>query len=183
MKNLPCQLDDRQSRIGGGHPTGCYCGPSDGGYADSNGRSCVLTPSATQFQCNNGVDPTTGFAVGSGGSVTCKGSSKLYACPATNSEYNAHTSPVESQEKCVEIFCASARSFRASSGEASQCTCSLLRVVRLRVPQLGARRASQPSAPARSQPALHSSQQVQSHSALAPYPSVLSTYPRAFHTE
>ena len=110
------QLDDGQNRVGGGHPTGCYCMSSDGGFTDSNGRGCILTPSVTQFQCDDGVGPTTGFAVGSSGSVTYNGSSKFYACPATDSEYNVYTSPVEGQEKCVEISLVSAGSCGAGSG-------------------------------------------------------------------
>ena len=89
---------------------------SDGGFTDSNGRGCILTPSVTQFQCDDGVGPTTGFAVGSSGSVTYNGSSKFYACPATDSEYNVYTSPVEGQEKCVEISLVSAGSCGAGSG-------------------------------------------------------------------
>jgi hypothetical protein len=112
------QLGDGQNRVGGGHPTGCYC-LSNGGFTDSNGRGCILTPPTTQFQCDVGANPTTGFAVGSGGSVTYNGSSKFYACPATDTEYNVYTTPVAGQDKCVEITLSSAGSCGAGSGQSA----------------------------------------------------------------
>ncbi|KAL1655281.1 hypothetical protein SLS61_002167 [Didymella pomorum] len=112
------QLGDGQNRVGGGHPTGCYC-LSNGGFTDSNGRGCILTPPTTQFQCDVGASPTTGFAIDSSGSVTYNGSSKFYACPATDSEYNVYTTPVAGQNKCVEITLGSAGSCGAGSGQSS----------------------------------------------------------------
>lgn len=102
------QLDDGQNRIGGGHPTGCYC-LSSGGFTDSNGRGCILTPPTTQFQCDVGAKPTTGFSIGSDGGVTYNGSGKFYACPVNdNGEYNVYTTPAPGQTKCVEISLSSA---------------------------------------------------------------------------
>src|SRR4051812_31867119 len=72
------QLDDGQNRVGGGHPTGCYC-LSNGGFTDANGRGCILTPPTTQFQCDVGATPTFGFAISSGGGVTYGGNGKFYA--------------------------------------------------------------------------------------------------------
>ncbi|KAF2846287.1 hypothetical protein T440DRAFT_482649 [Plenodomus tracheiphilus IPT5] len=97
------QLDDGQNRVGGGHPTGCYC-LSNGGFTDSNGRGCILTPPTTQFQCDVGASPTSGFSIGSSGSVTYNGSGKFYACPVNdNGEWNVYTVPAPGQKKCVEI--------------------------------------------------------------------------------
>lgn len=42
------QLSDGQNRIGGNLPAACYC-LSNGGFTDSAGRGCILTPPTTQF--------------------------------------------------------------------------------------------------------------------------------------
>ncbi|KAI8934167.1 hypothetical protein NX059_008920 [Plenodomus lindquistii] len=102
------QLDDGQNRIGGGHPTGCYC-LSNGGFTDSNGRGCILTPPTTQFQCDVGASPTSGFSINSSGTVIYNGSGKFYACPVNdNGEWNVYTVPAPGQKKCVEITLSSA---------------------------------------------------------------------------
>jgi len=158
------QLGDGQNRVGGGHPTGCYC-LSNGGFTDSNGRGCILTPPTTQFQCDVGASPTTGFAVGSSGSVTYNGSSKFYACPATDSEYNVYTTPVAGQDKCVEITLSSAGSCGAGSGQSSAPAASQ---------PAKSTAAPQPSMPAKSSAAPKPSQPAQSYPAQsmpAPKPS------------
>ncbi|KAI4959959.1 hypothetical protein J4E86_001577 [Alternaria arbusti] len=111
------QLDDGQNRVGnGGLPTGCYCLDGNGGFTDSNGRGCILTPPTTQFQCDVGATPTNGFAVGPNGGVTYNGSGKFYACPVNdNGEYNVYTTPAPGQEKCVEISLGSAGSCGAGA--------------------------------------------------------------------
>ena len=97
------QLSDGQNRIGGGNPTGCYC-LSNGGFTDSKGRGCILTPPTTQFQCDVGASPTTDFSIGSNGAITYNGSGKFYACPVNDKgEYNVYTTPAPGQTKCVEI--------------------------------------------------------------------------------
>ncbi|CAN9322460.1 unnamed protein product [Alternaria alternata] len=112
------QLDDGQNRIGDNHPTGCYCLDGNGGFTDSNGRGCILTPPTTQFQCDVGATPTNGFAVSSSGSVTYNGSGKFYACPVNDSgEYNVYTTPAPGQTKCVEISLGSAGSCGASASQ------------------------------------------------------------------
>lgn len=109
------QLGDGQNRIGGGHDTGCYC-LSNGGFTDSSGRGCILTPPTTQFQCDSGATPTTGFAVASGGGVTYNGNGKFYACPVNDKgEYNIYTKPAPGQDKCVEISLSSAGSCGAGA--------------------------------------------------------------------
>jgi hypothetical protein len=112
------QLDDGQNRIGGNHPTGCYCLDGNGGFTDSSGRGCILTPPTTQFQCDVGATPTNGFVVSSSGSVTYNGSGKFYACPVNDSgEYNVYTTPAPGQTKCVEISLGSAGSCGASASQ------------------------------------------------------------------
>ncbi|KAF3039143.1 hypothetical protein E8E12_003095 [Didymella heteroderae] len=137
------QLGDGQNRVGGGHPEGCYC-LGNGGFTDSNGRGCILTPPTTQFQCDVGASPTTGFAIGSSGSVTYNGSSKFYACPATDTEYNVYTTPVAGQDKCVEITLTSAGSCGAGSGQPSAPAASM---------PAKSSAATMPSQPAQSYPA------------------------------
>ncbi|KAG9186393.1 glucan endo-1,3-beta-D-glucosidase [Alternaria panax] len=112
------QLGDGQNRVGGGHPTGCYCLDGNGGFTDSNGRGCILTPPTTQFQCDVGATPTNGFAVSPSGSVTYNGSGKFYACPVNdNGEYNVYTTPAPGQKKCVEITLGSAGSCGADASQ------------------------------------------------------------------
>ncbi|OJD32057.1 gpi anchored cell wall protein [Diplodia corticola] len=96
------QLNDGQNRVGGGYSPATYC-LSNGAITDKNGRGCILTPPTTQFQCDEGASPTPGFAVGEGGQVTYNGSTKFYACPAADGEYNIYTKEVDGQDKCVEI--------------------------------------------------------------------------------
>lgn len=97
------QLNDGQNRVGGSYDAAKYCISSNGGITDANGRGCILTPPTTQFQCDEGASPTTGFSIGQGGEVTYNGSTQFYACPAADGEYNIYTKPVEGQQKCVEI--------------------------------------------------------------------------------
>lgn len=114
------QLDDGQNRIGGGHPSGCYCLGSDTGFTDSKGRGCILTPPTTQFQCDVGANPTSGFKIGSSGSVTYGGSGKFYACPVNdNGEYNVYTTAAPNQDKCVEISLESAGSCGSGGAKSS----------------------------------------------------------------
>lgn len=113
------QLDDGQNRVGGGYQAATYC-LNNGGITDSNGRGCILTPPTTQFQCDEGASPTTGFSVGENGQVTYKGNTQFYACPADEGEYNIYTEPVDDQDKCVEITLSTEGGKCASgSGQAS----------------------------------------------------------------
>ncbi|USP76680.1 hypothetical protein yc1106_03954 [Curvularia clavata] len=109
------QLDDGQNRVGDHLPTGCYC-LCDGGFTDSKGRGCILTPPTTQFQCDVGASPTGGFAVGSNGSVTYNGDATFYACPVNDyGVYNVYSKPVAGQDKCVKITLETAGSCGASN--------------------------------------------------------------------
>lgn len=100
------QLSDGQNRIGqtAGLATGTanYC-INNGGLTDENGRGCILTPPTTQFQCDAGAAPTTGFSVVNG-ELEHNGNSTFYACPTgDNGGYNIYTTPVANQQGCVEI--------------------------------------------------------------------------------
>lgn len=112
------QLYDGQNRIGGNNPAGCYC-LSNGGFTDAYGRGCILTAPTTQFQCDVGAGPTTGFSIGSDGAITYNGSGTFYACPVNdNGEYNVYTVPAPGQTKCVEISLSSG----GPCGSSSECT-------------------------------------------------------------
>jgi hypothetical protein len=96
------QLSDGQNRIGGSFAPATYC-INNGGITDANGRGCILTPPSTQFQCDVGAAPTTGFSISSEGQIQYNGSGKFYACGATATEYNIYTTPVKDQKNCVEV--------------------------------------------------------------------------------
>ncbi|KAI7140665.1 hypothetical protein KC344_g8559 [Hortaea werneckii] len=96
------QLSDGQNRIGGGLGEATYC-ISNGMITDKSGRGCILTPPTTQFQCDKGASPSSGFSIGSGGNLEHNGDSTFYACPATENEYNIYTQKVKGQSKCVQV--------------------------------------------------------------------------------
>lgn len=113
------QLGDGQNRIGGDLPPASYS-ISNGKITDANGRGCILTPPTTQLQCDEGAAPTGGFSIGSNGQLLYNGSPTFYACPASDSEWNLYTTPVENQSKCVKIeLTASGCSSSASSSEST----------------------------------------------------------------
>jgi hypothetical protein len=100
------QLSDGQNRIGGGLSPATFT-INNGGIIDSASRGCILTrkviPNSTsfladsfvasveQFQCDQGVGPTFGFAIDSNETLTYSGSSVFYACPASDTEWNLYT--------------------------------------------------------------------------------------------
>jgi len=96
------QLGDGQNRIGGGYTPATYC-INNGEITDSSGRGCILTPPTTQFQCDVGATPTSGFSISGSGEVEYNGSGTFYACGATSNEYNLYTKPVEGQKDCHEV--------------------------------------------------------------------------------
>ncbi|KAJ4994206.1 hypothetical protein SVAN01_00035 [Stagonosporopsis vannaccii] len=173
------QLDDGQNRIGGDNAIGCYCLNGDGAFTDSKGRGCILTPPTAQFQCDVGASPATGFKVDDNGSVTHDGDSKFYACPASDTQYNVYTTPVEGQDKCVEISLESAGSCGAGSGKPSAPAASQpAKSTVAPQPSQPASKPSQPAPevpkesepgyPAQSQPAPKPSQSAQSQPAPKP---------------
>ncbi|KAI9732697.1 MAG: hypothetical protein M1818_007431 [Claussenomyces sp. TS43310] len=97
------QLSDGQNRVGGGLSPASYCINTDnGGITDASGRGCILTPPTTQFQCDSGASPTTGFSVGCDGTVSYGGSTTFYECQTgDNGEVNIYTQPKGTQ--CAKI--------------------------------------------------------------------------------
>lgn len=112
------QLSDGQNRIGGSGSPASYC-MDNGAITDSNGRGCILTPPTTQFQCDVGASPSPGFSVSGSGMLEGNGTTQFYACPATDSSYNIYTSPVEGQDKCVEITLSTGGQCSGSGGSGS----------------------------------------------------------------
>ncbi|KAK2623631.1 hypothetical protein QTJ16_006812 [Diplocarpon rosae] len=96
------QLDDGQIRIGGGLAPASFS-ITNGAITDGDGFGCILTDDVEQFQCDQGKSPITGFSIGDNGSLSYAGNATFYACPASDSEWNVYTTPVEGQKKCVEI--------------------------------------------------------------------------------
>ncbi|OQD70565.1 hypothetical protein PENDEC_c022G04849 [Penicillium decumbens] len=99
------QLSDGQNRIGDNSLSPAqYCINSSGGITDSNGRGCILTPPTTQFQCDEGASPTTGFSVGSNGQLEYNGSPQFIACQTgQNGGFNVYTQNSTDVTQCVDV--------------------------------------------------------------------------------
>lgn len=151
------QLDDGQNRIGGSFEAATYSF-ENGAIKDSNNRGCILTPPTSQFQCDEGATPTSGFSIGEGGEVQFNGNKKFFACGATteDKEWNIYTTPVEGQEDCVEITlstggqCSGSDNGGAAStgGESSAATAATTKVESTPAVPVVSTSAGQPSAPA-----------------------------------
>ncbi|KAH8667085.1 hypothetical protein BX600DRAFT_540356 [Xylariales sp. PMI_506] len=98
------QLVDGQIRLNGSYPTSTFSIDKDGGITDENGFGCIITdPPTTQFQCDQGKEPVTGFSISSDNQFLYKGSPSFFACPATDIEWNIYVTPDFGQSKCVAI--------------------------------------------------------------------------------
>jgi hypothetical protein len=87
------QLDDGQNRVGGGLAPADYC-IADGAITDGHGRGCILTPPTSQFQCDVGATPTSGFSVGCDGTVSYNGGTTFWECQTgDNGESNIYLTP------------------------------------------------------------------------------------------
>ncbi|KAG9695510.1 hypothetical protein KCU95_g13497, partial [Aureobasidium melanogenum] len=122
------QLGDGQNRIGqtAGLSTGqaTYC-INNGGLTDENGRGCILTPPTTQFQCDVGASPTTGFAVSSSGDLTYNGNTQFYACATgDNGGYNIYTTTSSAESGCVKITLNTGGKCAGSNGSGSSSAAS-----------------------------------------------------------
>lgn len=100
------QISDGQNRVGPAtrnpakYSLGC-----NGGITDQNGRGCILTPPTTQYQCDTGATPTTGFSIGTNGAITYNGNGGFYACPVDDhGNWNIYSKPVAGQTKCVKVW-------------------------------------------------------------------------------
>ncbi|KAJ5301004.1 uncharacterized protein N7443_006006 [Penicillium atrosanguineum] len=99
------QLSDGQNRIGDDSLSSAdYCINSSGGITDSNGRGCILTSSTTQWQCDEGASPTTGFSIASNGELEYNGSDKFIACETgQNGGMNIYTTNSTSVTQCKNV--------------------------------------------------------------------------------
>jgi hypothetical protein len=118
------QLSDGQNRIGDSSlANGSFLlGPNGGkidfpcplpicrlmldplGITDAHKRGCILTPPTTQFQCDEGANPTPGFSIGCDGTLTSSGNPGFSACPTeSNGGYNIYTTVPANQQGCVQI--------------------------------------------------------------------------------
>ncbi|KAH0172218.1 hypothetical protein KCU67_g1822, partial [Aureobasidium melanogenum] len=151
------QLSDGQNRIGqtSGLATGSatYC-INNGGLTDENGRGCILTPPTTQFQCDVGASPTTGFAVNSNGDLTYNGSTQFYACATgDNGGYNIYTTTTGAETGCVAITLSSGGKCAGSNGSGSSSAASSKPASSSAASSKPASSAPASSAPASSKPA------------------------------
>ncbi|PYH36256.1 putative GPI anchored cell wall protein [Aspergillus neoniger CBS 115656] len=98
------QLGDGQNRIGGGLPATQFCIDSNGGITDSSGRGCVVTSETTQFQCDLGKSPMSGFSITSSGELEYNGDADFVACQTgDNNELNLYTTENSSVTGCENI--------------------------------------------------------------------------------
>ncbi|KAK6529942.1 hypothetical protein TWF281_009092 [Arthrobotrys megalospora] len=100
------QISDGQNRVGPNTPTPAkYNLGCNGGITDAKGRGCILTPPTTQYQCDEGASPTTGFAIGSNGAITYNGNGEFWACPVDDhGNWNVYSKPVAGQTKCRAVW-------------------------------------------------------------------------------
>lgn len=98
------QSADGQNRVGAsGLPVATYIMGADGGIFDQNGRGCTLTPQTTQFQCDAGASPTTGFSIACNGELSYNGNSQFLACQTGDNGWSVSTTALRTQTGCVNI--------------------------------------------------------------------------------
>ncbi|TPR03738.1 Cytidylyltransferase family protein [Aspergillus niger] len=111
------QLGDGQNRIGGGLPATQFCIDSNGGITDSSGRGCVVTSDTTQFQCDLGKSPMSGFSITSSGELEYNGDADFVACQTgDNNELNLYTTENSSVTGCENINAPGVPGAGASTG-------------------------------------------------------------------
>jgi len=95
------QLDDGQARVNGPLSAAEFC-INDGEISDSEGRGCILTPPTSQFQCDTGATPNSGFSVGCDGTISYNGGTTFWECQTGDQgEANVYLTPGGSN--CGEI--------------------------------------------------------------------------------
>ena len=110
------ELGDGQLRVGPGAVGGRFC-IQNGGITDSLNRGCILTYPTTQFQCDVGAVPNTGFSISSSSQILLNGSPTFYACPLDDKgNYNIYSQALGDMPKCVEITLTSDNTGCAGSG-------------------------------------------------------------------
>ncbi|KAE8314550.1 ubiquitin 3 binding protein But2 C-terminal domain-containing protein [Aspergillus transmontanensis] len=124
------QLTDGQNRIGDHSlSTAQFCISSDGSITDGSGRGCILTPPTTQFQCDQGATPESGFSISPSGMLEFQGSSEFLACDTgQNGGRNIHVTPSKDLGQCVIVelkadSCAPSASTAPSATPSSSKSC------------------------------------------------------------
>ncbi|KAE8138878.1 ubiquitin 3 binding protein But2 C-terminal domain-containing protein [Aspergillus pseudotamarii] len=99
------QLSDGQNRIGDNTLSPAqFCISPDGSITDGSGRGCILTPPTTQFQCDQGATPESGFSISPSGLLEFQGGADFLACDTgQNGGMNIHVTPSAALGKCVNI--------------------------------------------------------------------------------
>ncbi|PIG90344.1 GPI anchored cell wall protein [Aspergillus arachidicola] len=98
------QLDDGQNRIHGGLQEAEFCIDSKGALTDGNGRGCIITGPTTQFQCDEGATPMTGWSIDSQGQVSYNGDADFVACATgQNGGLNIYTTGSSDVTGCKDI--------------------------------------------------------------------------------
>jgi Ubiquitin 3 binding protein But2 C-terminal domain len=98
------QLGDGQNRVGAyGLAVATYTMGAEGGMFDRSGRGCILTPPTTQFQCDVGASPTSGFSIGCDGTLSYNDNSHFVACQTGDNSWNVYTTTGLGQTGCVDI--------------------------------------------------------------------------------
>lgn len=157
------QLSDGQNRIdqtaGLANTAGQYC-INNGAITDGNGRGCILTPPTTQFQCDSGATPTSGFSVDSNGELTYNGNTKFVACATgDNGGYNIYTTGPAGQTACVDVTLSTGGKCNAaaSASAAAQASASSASVAQASASQASVAQASASQASAASASAAQAS--------------------------
>ncbi|KAJ5807022.1 hypothetical protein N7474_010614 [Penicillium riverlandense] len=126
------QLSDGQNRIGDQTlPPAQFCISSDGSITDGSGRGCILTPPTTQFQCDVGATPTSGFSISSTGMLEFNGSPTFIACQTgQNGGMNIHTTESTPLGQCMNVeltanACFAPTSTKTTSSASTSCPSTL----------------------------------------------------------
>ncbi|KAF5856398.1 hypothetical protein ETB97_007448 [Aspergillus alliaceus] len=98
------QLNDGQNRVYGGLSEAEFCIDSNGAITDGNGRGCIITGPTTQFQCDEGATPMTGWSINSQGQVSYKGDSDFVVCETgQNGGLNIYTTETSDVTGCKDV--------------------------------------------------------------------------------
>ncbi|KAE8163662.1 ubiquitin 3 binding protein But2 C-terminal domain-containing protein [Aspergillus tamarii] len=114
------QLDDGQNRIHGGLQEAEFCIDSKGALTDGNGRGCIITGPTTQFQCDEGATPMTGWSINSQGQVSYNGDADFVACATgQNGGLNIYTTESSDVTECKNIKLSADSCSSSASGSSS----------------------------------------------------------------
>lgn len=98
------QLNDGQNRVYGGLSEAEFCIDSNGAITDGNGRGCIITGPTTQFQCDEGATPMTGWSINSQGQVSYNGDSDFVVCETgQNGGLNIYTTESSDVTGCKDV--------------------------------------------------------------------------------